>query len=396
VASLQARHQRDCELERAWSTFADADNKRGCSCKPTYYIVHGGGRHPEKVGKNRKDAERALRIVDGQVAAGSFRIAEERQFSAWADEWLAKHTARQSSRENYAVTLAYAKTVFGRRKVRHLGPEDVSRFLEHVRDENRRRTPKGKKPHEVAPATLAKHLRQLGACFADAVLMGYADENPVRRLPKAERPRVDEPEANYFGDEELPRLWPELAGRPVCLALCKVAVTTGLRFGELAALDWSGVDLLDGKLYVRRAYRNGQVSPYPKTKRSRRTVNLTPAARAVLEAWNGERGGPDGGLVFEREEGGHVQNEHVLRRVLYPAMRRAGIPRVGEREGTRTFHSFRDTFARIALEAGAPLQWVSGQLGHSSTAVTERCYGRWAAKAEAEQAAKLPAEAFPV
>jgi integrase len=396
VASLRARHQRTCKLGRAWTTFAEADNKHGCTCKPSYEIHHGGGRNRQPVGRNRKEAARALAIVDGQVAARTFHIPEERKFSAWADEWLERHTARASTTDNYRVTLEYAKQVFGGRKVRDVGPEDVSRFLDHVREENRRRTPNGTTPHEVTPATQAKHLRQLGACFADAILRGYADTNPVRRLPKSERPRVGDPEANYFTDEELVRLWPELAGRPVYLALHKVAVTTGLRFGELAALDWSDVGLLEGKLYVRRAYRNGQVSPYPKTKRSRRTVNLTPAARAVLERWNGECGGPDAGLVFEREEGGHMQNEHVLRRVLYPALGRAGIPRVGEREGTRTFHSLRDTYARIALEAGAPLQWVSGQLGHSSTAVTERCYGRWAAKAEQEQADRLPAEAFTV
>jgi integrase len=391
MASLQARHQAKCGLGRAWSTAGDA---KDCGCKATYYIVHGGGKNQERVGRNRREAERALKVVEGRVASGTFKVPENMRFDKWAPEWLERHTGRESTRENSATTLRYAVETFGGRNVRDVRASDVSRFLEHITEENARRTPKGRKPHKVAPATLGKHLRQLGACFQDAIPQ-YASDNPVRQLPKTQRPRPEDPEANYFTDTELSRLWPELAERPVYLALCKTAVTTGARVGELVALEWSDVDFLERTMRVKKSYRNGRTTA-PKSKRSDRTVNLTGSAAGVLEQWNADCGGPDTGLVFEREEGGEIQNEHLLRRVLYPALERAGIPRVGERGGKRTFHSFRDTFARIMLENGQPLQWVSRQLGHSSTAVTDRHYGEWGKKAEQEQADKLPAEAFPV
>jgi integrase len=392
MASLQARHQSNCGLGRAWST---ADDAKNCGCKATYYIVHGGGKHQERVGRNRREAERALKVIEGQVASGTFKVPENKRFEKWAPEWLARHTGRESTRENSATTLRYAVETFGGRNVRDLRPSDVSRFIDHIRDEVAHRTPKGRKPHKVAPATLAKHLRQLGACLEDAIAEGYATENPVRQLPSSQRPRVEDPEANYFTDAELSRLWPALAHRPVYLALCKTAVATGARVGELVALEWSDVDFLERKMRVTKSYRNGRTTA-PKSKRSKRTVNLTGSAASVLEQWNADCGGPDTGLVFEREEGGEIQNEHLLRRVLYPAMLEAGVDRIGERGGKRTFHSFRDTFARITLENGQPLQWVSRQLGHSSTAVTDRHYGEWARNAEQEQADKLPAGAFPV
>lgn len=53
-------------------------------------------------------------------------------------------------------------------------------------------------------------------------------------------------------------------------------------------------------------------------------------------------------------------------------MKRAGIPRVGERGRKRDFHSLRDTYARIALENGAEITWVSRQLGHSSITLTRQ------------------------
>jgi integrase len=54
----------------------------------------------------------------------------------------------------------------------------------------------------------------------------------------------------------------------------------------------------------------------------------------------------------------------VLRRQLYPAMSAAGIPRLGPTQEKRTFHSFRHTFAKRALESGAQ---VRGSLAISVT-----------------------------
>jgi integrase len=60
----------------------------------------------------------------------------------------------------------------------------------------------------------------------------------------------------------------------------------------------------------------------------------------------------------------------VLRRELYPAMKRAGIDRVGPTGEKRTFHSFRHTYAKLALENGRRITWLSRHLGHSSLKVT--------------------------
>ena len=80
----------------------------------------------------------------------------------------------------------------------------------------------------------------------------------------------------------------------------------------------------------------------------------------------------------------------------YPAMRRAGIPRLGEKGGMRTFHSFWHSFARAALQAGVEVTWLQRQLGHATYKLTVDLYGSWERKAEKCEAERVPVGAFAV
>jgi hypothetical protein len=79
----------------------------------------------------------------------------------------------------------------------------------------------------------------------------------------------------------------------------------------------------------------------------------------------------------------------------YPAMAAAQIRRVGPTQEKRTFHSFRHTFAKRALESGTQITWLSRHLGHSSLKVTTDIYGHWERAERKLQAAKTE-DAFPV
>jgi integrase len=109
-------------------------------------------------------------------------------------------------------------------------------------------------------------------------------------------------------------------------------------------------------------------------------VDLTPDVVELLGAWWGECGSPADRhvLVFPGEgRDGHIAPSTVVRRVLYPAMHRAAIPREGPTGEKRTFHSLRHTYAKRALESGRQVTWLSRHLGHSSLKVTTDIYGHW-------------------
>jgi integrase len=340
-------------------------------------VVWDGQRQRRKSAPTLAAARDLLAQLRADIKRGTFEPygpQENVRFGEWADRWLAALERKETTRDSYSSTIALAKQVFGGVIVRNLRPQDVAAF----NDSLRRR--------KLSDSTRAKHLRVLGACLRSAVQHGFATRNVVKDLPKSEKPRPQRKEAAYFTDEELPRLFAEI---PAGLArvLLELALKTGMREGELLALTWGDVDLVGAVVRVRRTYTDGHLG-LPKN-HERRDVDLTPDLVELLGAWWGERGRPgDDKLVFPGE-GGYLSPTTILRRVLYPAMKRAAIEREGPTGEKRTFHSLRHTFARIALESGGELTWLSRHLGHSSTMITDTVYGHWARAARKLQAAKL-------
>jgi len=162
-------------------------------------------------------------------------------------------------------------------------------------------------------------------------------------------------------------------------ALYVLALSTGMRQGELLALRWRDVDLEGGTLQVRATLqrtRDGFQFAEPKTARSRRQVALTkPAVEALrrhrsrqLEerlqmgaAWE------DNDLVFANEVGRPIEAGNLIRRSFHPLLDRAGLQHI-------RFHDLRHTAATLALGKGVHPKIVAEMLGHSQIAVTLDLY----------------------
>ena len=384
MVSLQARHSRLCALGGAWTRFEETVT--GCTCPdgPAYYVVvrEGAQAHKEAVGRDRKEAELAFQRVASAIDEGEFRPRPEIGFTEWSMRWLASLERKPSTVGSYRSTVAHARDAFGGRRVRRLGPEDIARFNRLLRERG------------CSPSTRAKHLRVLGACLQAAIYYRYAETNPVRELPPAQRPRPERKEAAYFENDELPRLFAHLQDEPY-RTLCLVALKTGMRQGELLALRWNDVDLENAIVQVRRSFTSGAVGT-PKN-RERRDVDLISDVVKLLTRMHAIRASDDGeALIFHTGDSlRFISPTIVLRRQLYPALEAAGIARVGPTQENRTFHSFRHTFAKRALEKGAQITWLSRHLGHSSLKVTTDIYGHWERAERKLQAAKMEG-AFPV
>jgi integrase len=370
MASVQARHSRSCALG---DTFRAPEHGEGCTCRPTLYVFvrQAGKTHKHKVGRNAKAAERLRTKLQGKEDESSYEPIRNIRFREWGEEWRKSLECKETTRESYLSTVTWATRAFGDKAVRHLQVSDVAHMNSVMREAG------------VSDSTRAKHLRVLGACLNSAMAHGYAANNPVKRLPKAEKPQARKKEAAYFTNDELPRLFGALTDG-LDRSVVETALKTGMREGELLALTWGDVELSEAAVQVRRTITKGHLS---ETKnRQNRTVHLPPEVVEMLGAWWGECGKPAYDVLVFPGEDGYLSSTVALNR-LKAAMKRAGVPRVGPTGEARTFHSLRHTFAKLALENGRSITWLSRHLGHKTTSITTDTYGHWevkAAKAEAE------------
>jgi integrase len=147
-----------------------------------------------------------------------------------------------------------------------------------------------------------------------------------------------------------------------------VALGTGLRRGELLALRWRDVQLLEGVLSVREAFVRGAFQA-PKSRKSKRTFEIGPVTLAALdEQWKETAYKADGDLVFcHRQLGSPLDPSKLSREYLRPALNKAGIAKP-----FRVWHDLRHTAITHDAAAGNPQAYIQMKAGHSQGAITER------------------------
>lgn len=145
--------------------------------------------------------------------------------------------------------------------------------------------------------------------------------------------------------------------------LYALALTTGMREGELLALKWSDIDLDAGYLRVERTVYNGRIGP-PKTNASRRTIKLPAKALAALRSHSRE----SSQWCFPTTTGTTYTCQNFIQRHWKPLLKRAGLP-----VSTR-FHDTRHTVATLLLEKNVNVKHVASLLGHANVAVTLDVY----------------------
>lgn len=162
-------------------------------------------------------------------------------------------------------------------------------------------------------------------------------------------------------------------------ALFHLAITTGMRIGELFGLKWPDVHWNSGVIHVQRQkqYVPGQGCSFidPKTKAGKRTIKLGEGSLDVLrhhkEYQNSlkELAGSrwhDLDLVFPNSVGGPGDASNI-RLDFNQLLRLAGLPKI-------RIHDLRHTAASLLLNHKVPVIVVSNMLGHSRPSVTLDIY----------------------
>ena len=318
-ASLRVAHARHC----ANANKSSLDSLTGCTCKPSYFTFYRGrdGRPIKGLRiKDRRVARQALTALQAEIDAGRAGFAKRKTatFDEWATTWKATlelANRRASTVRAYMRSVEFARDVFGGYELSEIGNEVLRDLVAVLRE------------LKHGDVTIAKHLRHLSACFEAAVDEDYLERNPVSRFRRTFVLDIRPSGANYFSDGELQRLWAQLGTglprkngttapiAPVYLHLCRFAVATGGRIGELVALRWADVKLTageHGEIEITKAWNDVDGETLPKTRKSVRTLHLTADAARVLAEWMQECGmQADAALVFPNTQGNHLAPANI-------------------------------------------------------------------------------------
>jgi integrase len=273
--------------------------------------------------------------------------------ASWAERWFAVRVVRPSTKA----------TDEGRLR-KHLLPEFGALALKDVTPLGVRAWVAKMVATGLSPRTVRHCHGLLRVCLGDAVVEGLLLHNPCvgTRLPP-----LGHREQRVLTPDQLERLFDAVPAhyRP----LVTVAAATGMRWGELAGLRRTNVDLLRRQLRVVETLievRGQLINGPPKSRRSVRTIPLpAQAVDAIAAALTGRTDE----LVFVTERGMPLRRNNFFADVWKKVLNPAGVD-----PGFR-FHDLRHTHVTLLIAAGVPMKAIQDRLGHESITTTIDRYG---------------------
>ncbi|GAC1324204.1 MAG: hypothetical protein NVSMB13_05200 [Mycobacteriales bacterium] len=234
----------------------------------------------------------------------------------------------------------------------------------------------------------------LRKALEDAVATGELVTNPATHA-KAPRPR--RVEMATWTAEQATSFLRAAAGHRL-YACWLLALTCGLRRGELAGLRWRDVDLERGEVRIvsqRTTDADWKIVTKEPKGTSRRTLDVGPLAVAALQAhWQQAQverqqwghAYSDVGLVFAREDGTGYHPSR-LSDMFQQLAAEAGVPII-------RLHDARHSCATLALDAGIHPKVVQQLLGHASWSTTMDLYSHLVERLQKDAASRIEAKLF--
>jgi integrase len=307
----------------------------------------------EKLTKAMADRDEGISFNAGKLTLGEY-------LRVWLEDSV-KDSVKPATYEGYArMVRNHIAPAFGSLKLKNLTPPHLRRLYKEKLDSGL-----GTRSVQYIHTTLHKALKQ--ATDDGLIPRNVADSVKAPQLKRTEMKPLTSEQAKALL---------EAAGGDRFEAMYVLAITAGLRQGELLGLKWEDMDLEAGKLQVRRTLYKGNFTA-PKTAKSRRTIKLT--TRAV-EALNRHREAQleeseqlaglwqDQGLIFTTQVGTPVNRHNLYSRNFKPLLEKAGLPH------TVRFHDLRHTCATLLLSKNVNPKVVSEMLGHANVTVTLDTY----------------------
>lgn len=345
------------------------------------------GRRISKYFRTQREGLDWLQEMRSQIQNGLTMAGAQMSLSDYLDQWLG--TIRESVRPK--TLLQYTQIVRG-----HIFPMLGKIKLKDLRPDQIQALYNSKRKAGVSARTVILIHAVLHKALKHALKMGIIGRNPADAVT---RPRIQRKEMRTLTDAQ-DRSFLSVAEHNRFNVLYWLAVTTGLRQGELLGLKWSDLDWNNHRLRIVRQLQRlpgGLEFTEPKSAAGRRVIALGASTLEKLRKQQDiqsearQRAGgswKENDLIFPTPLGTPTDPSNLYHG-FKELLKKAGLPDI-------RFHDLRHTAATLMLRQGVHPKVVQERLGHSDITLTLNTYSHVLPAMQDEAAEKLDTLLTPI
>ncbi len=295
------------------------------------------------------------------------------KYKEWLETWLklyVKPMVKIRTYEKYGqIVRNHIVPKLGEQNLDELGSELLQQYVVSLCESLSPNSVNGTITVLQKSLRMAVMLGAVDKCFVDTICRPKAEEKQVQCFSSVEQRKIEE----YLINHKKKKLY----GIIICLY-------TGLRIGELLALEWTDIDFSKGLLSINKSCHYGKdkngiygrIVEKPKTSQS---VRIIPIPKGLLP------------YIKELKKEG---SKYVISRNDKPISTRSyqnsfSILLNKLKIEHKGYHSIRHTFATRALESGMDIKTLSELMGHKNPTVTLKRYAHSMLEHKAEMMNKL-------
>lgn len=333
----------------------------------------GGKRKQKQVGgfSRKKEAENELKKIESEILSGNFFSQSDVSVCGFMEIWLNNHV-----RLNLApATIEFYSGLFDRRvkeyfknvRLSDLKPSHIDGFYGYL-----------KKNTNLCNNSICHYHRMLRAALNMAVKWGYIQISPMIR---ATAPKHDKIEMKYWNEDEILAAVKLFKGSVIEWHV-KMALLTGLREGEIAAININNVDYKNGTFMIsetaQRINGHGVIFKAPKTEKSKSLMPLTAETERLIRQRElyvklnklrlGDKYNYDyDGYLSVHPDGSFFEPRYVWKKFHEVLLSQDQVPVI-------RFHDLRHSCATWLLSQGVDLKTIQEILRHADFSTTANTY----------------------
>ncbi|MFD2370637.1 tyrosine-type recombinase/integrase [Brevibacillus sp. GCM10020057] len=313
----------------------------------------------------KKEAEKAMAEKITEVNQGTFIAPSKEMFSSFLTSWLEnkKMSVRSSTFRNYEwLVNKHILPHLGKYELAKLNPMHIEAFYRKLK----------KDESALSDEVISKIHTIINAVLTRAHERGFVAKNVAKLVDK---PRFSKKKMEVWNEKEVLQFL-DVAREDRLYIAFFLAITTGMRRGEILGLRWKDIDFENGEISIQQTLSNtGDELQEPKTKSAQRSIALPEQTVAELkkhkrriaqEKLLARSVYQDNDLVVCTSVGTKVLPRNLIR-TYYRLLEKADVPKI-------RFHDLRHSHATLLLKKGVHPKIAQERLGHANIRITLDTY----------------------